>query len=289
MLSKASETASRSGLTLIELLVATAIMSMLAAASVGMINAGLRSHQEGLATIQLHNEAMETMERITDSIRRATWVMAPNSHTPRRELLIVSGFTNDDNDFYFGDPLFPRIDEDPKDDMNNDDKSGVGGFDDDGNGSIDERGNYDDDEDGADDEDPLDGLDNDGDGNIDEDMGNDSNEDGKPGIQGIDDDGDGSVDEGENDDDDEDGTTDEDPLNARVFWIPSGTSLREDDPGAGLKRVLSDHASFFRVTCVTAQLFRVELTLTDAEGRQVALDEHACARNVFQPSGKRVR
>lgn len=279
----------RSGLTLVELLMATAIIAMLAAASVGMINSGLHSHQEGQATIRLHRDTMQIMDRVTDAIRSSTWVTTPNAHARTREMLIVSGFTNDDGDFYFNDPLFPRIDEDPGDDMNNDGESGVGTFDDDGDGATDEHGDHDDDEDGSDHEDPLDGIDNDKDGNIDEDPGNDANNDGKPGIENMDDDGDGEIDEGDNKDDDEDGTQNEDPLNARVFWIPGGTTLREDIPDEDLELMLSNQVTLFRVTWVTAQLFLVELTLTDKEGRQVSLTEHACARNVFQRGGKRVR
>ena len=289
MASPTSRISRRSGLTLIELLMATAILAMLAAASVGLIHAGVRAHSEGLATTRLQNDATRIMDRLVDAVRLSTWVMVPNMHTPEREMLSVSGFTNDDGDFYFGDPLFPRIDEDPKDDMNRDELSGIGAFDDDGDGATDERGKNDDDEDDSDNEDPLDGLDNDGDGNIDEDLGNDSNSDGSPGIKGMDDDGGGAVDEGDKDDDDEDGVKDEDPLNARVFWIPEGTVLREDSPEEDLQQVLSDQVTLFRVTCVTSQLFRIELDLTDSDGRTVSLAEHACARNVFQRSGKRVR
>ena len=284
-----SRESQRSGLSLVELLMATAVLSLLAVASVGLIQSGVSSHQEGLATSRLHNEATRLMDRLVDAIRLSTWVMIPNTHTPERELLAVSGFTNDDDDFYFADPLFPRIDEDPKDDMTQDDKSGTGAFDDDGGGDIDEGDKTDDDEDGVNNEDPLDGVDNDGDGSVDEDLGNDAHDDSKPGIKGMDDDGDGEIDEGEGNDDDEDGVTDEDPLNARVFWIPDGTSLREDSPKRGLQQVLSTEVSLFQVTCVTSHLFRVELVLTDRDGRQVSLVEEACARNVFQEGGKRVR
>lgn len=288
MKSRPSRRGACAGLSLIELLVAAAVMGMIASAGVALVSAGLQSHQEGLAGSRLHQEAMQIMDRITDSVRRATWVRVPNAHARTRELLVVSGFTNDDNDFYFGDPLFPRIDEDPKDDMNRDGKSGVSEVDDDGDGRIDEEGDHDDDEDGQDHEDILDGKDNDGDGNIDEDLDNDANHDGRPGIAGMDDDGDGVVDEGESDDDDEDGTKDEDPLNSRIYWTPGGGVLREDD-GQQANRVLSENVSLFRVTFVAPQLFEVELTLTDSAGRKVVLTEAVCARNVLQNTGKRVR
>jgi prepilin-type N-terminal cleavage/methylation domain-containing protein len=280
---------SKAGLTLVELLIATAVMAMLAVATTGLVSACLNAQKQGHSQGRLYEEAIAIMDRVTGSIRTATYVVAPNAHARTRALLMVSGTVNDDGDFYFGDPLFPRIDEDPKDDMNLDNESGVLGFDDDGDGRIDEEGDHDDDEDGVDHEDILDGKDNDGDGNIDEDLDNDATKDGKSGIAGMDDDGDGLIDEAETDDDDEDGTKDEDPLNETVYWIPAGTVLRADVPSAGTQDVLSEHAKHFQITSQSPDRFLVELTLDDGDGNTIALRETACARNVFQKGGKRVR
>jgi hypothetical protein len=147
------------------------------------------------------------MERMTDGVRRSTYILIPNAHSPTREILAFSGRINDDDDYYFNDPLFPRIDEDTAFDMDEDGDDGIIGIDDGGDGYIDEGvADSDDDEGSYADEDPHDGVDNDGDGNVDEDISADSNADGAPGINRMDDDGDGPIDEGEVWDDDEDGT-----------------------------------------------------------------------------------
>ena len=136
---------------------------------------------------KLHREGLMAMDRITEAVRLSTFVSIPNNHNPTRTLLAVSGFINDDNDFYFGDPLFPRIDEDLWRDINNDGEHGIAGFDDNGDSITDPPfpfWDYDDDEDFSENEDDFDGIDNDFDGMVDE----------SP-FNGTDDDGDGVVDD----------------------------------------------------------------------------------------------
>jgi prepilin-type N-terminal cleavage/methylation domain-containing protein len=125
-----------------------------------------------------------------------------------------------------------RINEDFPADITNDFAPGIAGLDDGGDGLVDEFFNNDGDDDEAfntSNEDPVNGIDDDGDGIIDEDPGADLNNDGEPGIANVDDDGDGQVDEGSASDDDEDGSTDEDWLDAVVYFL-QGDSLVERHP-----------------------------------------------------------
>jgi prepilin-type N-terminal cleavage/methylation domain-containing protein len=284
----------RDGLSLIELLLATAILAILAAAGSGLVSSALQSHNQSLSRASLYEDGMRIMDRVTEGIRGTTLVMVPNGRGPVRNLLVLSANVNDDGapEYYFNDTLFPMADEDPKSDMNNDAKAGVKGVDDDGDGAVDEGNANDDDEDGTSDEETLNGLDDDGDGNIDEDLAEDINKDGKPGFAGINDDGDGGVDEGDYRDDDEGGAYNEDGPNARTFQISTGVSstrLVQKDQTPSRERLLSDRVSFFRATFQSPDRFVVELKLTDAHGQTVAFVETACARNVRQAAGKRVR
>ena len=205
------------------------------------------------------------MERMTGGVRRCTYLLIPNNRAPNRDILAFSGFINEDGDHYFGDPLFPRIDEDPAKDANADGVHGIQGIDDDGDGDVDEWpqswDGADDDEDAfwdwEVDEDALDGVDNDGDGTIDEDLPPDSNQDGAPGIAGMDDDGDGLVDEnqagiegnGNPHNNDEDGAIHEDPLNEIIYVVDSVTgTLRESIPFLGQTNDLVTHVSSFSVS-----------------------------------------
>jgi len=284
----------RRGLTLIELLVATAIMALLAAGVTTFVSTALHTHDQALGQGQLCLEGQQLIDRLTDCIRRATYVAIPNAHAPVRDILALSGFKNDDKDSYFGDPLFPRIDEDLPRDINDDGSPGLRGIDDDGDGYIDEGGDghkEDDDEDGFEDEDPVDGIDNDGDGNIDEDPHEDANRDGRPGLRGIDDDGDGWIDDDGDGkrDDDEDGSRNEDPMNALAFGVRHGTSdLLEFSADTGLQ-TLSERVAFFRATFAGTNQFVIELKLTNSAGQAAWFREAACARNILQRTGKRVR
>jgi hypothetical protein len=235
------------------------------------------------------------MERMTHGVKRCTFLLIPQSLGPQRELLAFSGTINDDGDYYFGDPLLPRIDEDLAPDMNEDGKNGIAGIDDDGDGSIDEwsgffNGQNDDEGSAAADEDWLDGLDNDGDGSIDEDVPGDSNNDGAPGIKDMDDDGDGEVDEGSIYDDDEDGSLAEVGLIPVIYLFDSGTgTLSESIPYTGETVELANHVSLFQVRYEAPQRILIELTLTTDDGENIAFSEYVCPRNTLQKTGKRVR
>ena len=279
------------GLTLVELLFATAILGIIAAAAIPLLSVILESHNKGSARFQLYHEGLIAMERMTDGVKRSTYLLIPNAHSPTRDILAFSGRINDDDDYYFNDPLFPRIDEDTAFDMDEDGDHGIDGIDDDGDGFIDEGfGNSDDDEGGFADEDPLDGVDNDGDGNIDEDISADSNADGAPGIDGMDDDGDGQIDEGEVWDDDEDGTIAETGLFPVLYRFDSGTNtLRESIPKLSQTTDLSTHVTSFQINYEAPEKILISLTLTDDDGESITFKEYVCPRNTFQKTGKRVK
>lgn len=278
------------GLSLVELLVAIAIFGLIAAAAGTLLSATLKNHDYGSARYGLYREGLMIMERMTGEVRRCTFLLIPNAHDTTRDILAVSGFYNDDGDNYFNDTLFPRIDEDPQDDITNDAESGLDNIDDDGDGSVDEESSQDDDEDNADEEDPLDGVDNDGDGNIDEDMADDVTGDNEAGIADIDDDGDGSVDEGQANDDDEDGSGDEDPLNAVIYLFDSGTdTLTKSIPHLSQTVDLSTRVSAFQVTFEAPDRVLVTLTLTGDDGEIVSFSERVYLENTYQRIGKRVK
>jgi hypothetical protein len=220
-------------------------------------------------------------------------VMIPNAHAPVRDLVAFSGAFNDDGDYFFGDTLFPRIDDDPPGDLNADTLNGLAGIDDDGDGITDETGaglfDKDEDEDNLANEDNLDGLDNDGDGNIDEDMRDDLSDDGASGIKYMDDNGNGTVDEGHANDDDEDGLINEDPFNEVVYrYDAAAGTLTESTPHLGKSVVLSDKINLFRATFEAPQRILIEMTLADG-GKTLAFYEHVYLQNMFQRTGKRVR
>ena len=272
------------GLTLVELLFATAILGIIAAAAIPLVSVLLESHNNGSARFQLYHEGLIAMERMTDGVKRSNFLLIPNAHSPTREILAFSGDVNSDNDFYFNDSRFPRIDEDPKKEMIDNGVSGIAGVDDDGDTLTDESDRNDDDEDGLVDEDQLDGTDNDGDGNVDEDTGDDAN------IAGMDDDADGSVDEGDARDDDEDGMINEDPLNPTIYFYDSGTNaLKVTYTNEGQTIVLSDHVTAFQVNYEAPEKILIALTLTGDDGESITFTEYVYPRNTFQKTGKRVK
>lgn len=281
------------GSTLVELLMALAIMGIVSVAAAGLLSSSLQAYGEGRGRFDLQREGLLAMERMTGAVRVSTYLLVPNSHGRIRDVLAVSGLVNDDGDCYFGDPLFPMIDEDLASDMNEDGRNGVEDVDDDGDGSTDETGatlhGADDDEDGVSDEDPLNGIDDDGDGAVDEDLGGDSTDDGAPGHAGIDDDGDGEVDEGSVYDDDEDGTLGEQGLHPVVFELdPSTRTLVEWDTVTGERVVLASNVEDFEVTFRRPQVISIELSLRSGDD-ELTFFEYVCARNVQQRVGKRVR
>jgi prepilin-type N-terminal cleavage/methylation domain-containing protein len=272
------------GLSLVELLVAISIFGLIAVGATGLLSATLETHTAGTARHDLYREAMMIMERLTNSVGKCTYLFIPNAHQTRRNILAFSGHVNEDNDHYFGDPLFPRIDEDLEKQMTDDVSAGIKNIDDDGDGQIDEGHMNDDDEDGQVDEDPLDGIDNDGDGNVDEDTGDNEN------VAGMDDDADGFIDEGDDRDDDEDGAVNEDPATATVYSLPAGTStLQVNTPYNGQTAVLSTRVTTFQVTYEGPNRILIELSLTGESGEIAKFTEHVHLENTFQRIGKRVR
>ena len=279
-----------SGFTLVELLVTVSIIALIVSSATYLLSSVLSAHGQGIARSELHREGILVMDRITNGLRKSTYLLIPNSRNNTGEILAFSGNYNDDNDCYFDDALFPRIDEDPGLDMNSDSGPGIKGYDDNGDGTVDGTGAGDDDEDGLIDEDPLDGIDNDSDGNVDEDFTNDATADGQPGISGMDDDGDGSVDEGNFKDNDEDGSFNEDGLNPLIYKYNSGSNtLEEIIPHLDESIILSERVTGFQVELESRALVLITMTLTGESGETVTFTEHVYARNGLQKTGKRVR
>ena len=281
---------SERGMTLVELLLAITGMAIISTAATFFISTTLDIEVQGSTRSKLYREGLSVMEKMKEGVKRSTFLLIPNAHSPTRPLLAISGTINEDNDYYFGDPLFPRIDEDIAADSDLNNFAGIGGIDDDGDASIDEGGLFDDDEDGVDNDDQLDGIDNDGDGNIDEDLPGDNNADDEDGIKGVDDDGDGQVDEGNFVDDDEDGMNNEDVINEVIYSYDNPTNtLTESIPYTGESTVLSSQVTFFQVTWEAPQRILIELTLTGDDDSTISFSEYVYLQNTFQKLGKRVR
>ena len=177
MVSKQETLKSERGLTLVELLISIAIISLIAGVSVQLVGGALDSWRYDKEQGDLHSTARLAMERMVSKVRNTTWVLLPlkisdpedpgypaSSYYPR-DILAVSGMIDND-----GDGL---VDEDPYRDLDWDNKSGIMGIDDNNDGIVDNGfNNQDDDEDGAENEDLIDGIDNDDDGRVDEDPDN---------------------------------------------------------------------------------------------------------------------
>lgn len=282
---------SRHGMTLVELVIAIGIVALVSGAAAGILSTALQAEAYGTTQSQLHAEGLLAMERMCNAIRVSSSVTVPNAHAPSRDVLVVNGLINDDGDFFFDDPLFPRIDEDPGEELIADGQPGTTGIDDDGDGSTDEGRAGDDDEDGLSNEDPINGVDDDGDGSVDEDPPADLSGEGHAGIQRIDDNGDGFVNNGNGpNDDDEDGVSDEDPLDAVVFAHDGPTAtLRESVPAIAASTPLSTHVTQFEAFFEAPERIRLTLTLSGLDGQSVTFVEYAFPRNVLQRTGKRVR
>jgi len=272
------------GLSLIELLTAVTIFAIIAVGATGLLSAALDSSSYGDKRYGLYREGLIIMERLTGRVRRCTFLFIPNAHSPARNIMAFSGSVNEDNDFYFNDSLFPRIDEDLKKQMTDDNTAGIVGIDDDGDGQTDEGDFNDDDEDGLIDEDAFDGFDNDGDGNVDEDTGDDAN------VPGMDDDADGSIDEGDPKDDDEDGSLNEDEATPIVYSLVNGTgTLQENNKFTGQTTILSTRVSAFQAIFETPDRILITLTLTGDDGEIVTFSEYVHVENTYQRIGKRVK
>jgi len=283
------------GLTLMELLITVTILLIIASVATPLLSGSLDAHRSGIARSRLYQEGLILMERMTSEVRRCTVLLIPNNHKPARAILSFSGFINEDNDYYFGDSRFPRIDEDFNSDMDKNDKSGIKSVDDDGDGFTDEGGIDNDDEDASTDEEIFDGMDNDLDGNIDEDLKQDANQDGKPGIAGMDDDGDTFIDEGDITDDDEDGQKQEDVLNPMIYTYNSATAtLTRSIPYTSSSVILSTRVTSFQATYEAPDATRgprvqIALTLTGDDGKSIQFFEYVYPRNLLQKTGKRVK
>lgn len=284
------------GLTLLELLISVTILGMIFTAGAAMLHTALQTQAYGSGKKDLARQGAIAMDTMTGNVRRATWLLIPNAHRVSRDILAFSGTVNDDNDFYFGDPLFPRIDEDPDSDIDSNARAGIAAIDDDGDLLIDEFlvSTADDDEDLLADEDPVNGVDDDNDGNIDEDPSRELyGENAKPGIRMMDDDGDGSVDEGGGSlkrDDDEDGVEDEDGLNPIYYRYDAAQKrVRVTDTRTATTTTLIDHVTAFSAVYEAPERIQVNLTLTSDAGEVLTFSEFVHPRNTLQYNGRRVR
>jgi len=284
------------GLTLVELLISLMILGILAAGASGLVRSVLQAREYNEERSALFREGLVAMERMTAGVRTCTYLLLPEGHAHTRNILAFSGRVNDDNDYYFDDPLFPRIDEDPPADMTDDGKPGILGIDDDNDTNVDEGDKKNDDEVGSwKDEDPFDGSDDDGDGSIDEDSPSDKNNDGKPGLKGFDDDGDGSIDEGDKKDDDEDDFKDEDPLSPVVYTFDSNQgTLYETVPSlASTENICSNVKSFTAVydppDSYGDPTVTITLVVENGEGESFTFTQTVFPENLVQRCGKRVR
>jgi len=268
---------------------ATAVLGAMAAAATGLLSVCINVENAGTTNSTLVRDGMLLMETLTRSVRTSNHVWLPNTRKATWDILALSYNKNDDNDFYFSNPLFPRCDEDTYDELDADLVAGLSGIDDDNDGSIDETSSKDDDEDGQQNEDRQDGIDNDNDGNIDEDWGGDTNGDGAPGVSGLDDDGDGQVDEGSKFDDDEDGVYSEDGMNPVYFRWNGASRLEEFYPETSTTIVLSNQVTAFAVSREANGVVLIDMTLTGSSGSTRQFIERVCARNLLQKTGKRVR
>ena len=127
------------GVTLAELIVAITVFSIIALAASALMSVCMKADAYASDRMSLDREARYLMEKMTSEVRESTYVITPNSVATTGSVLSLSGFVNDDNDYYFGDSLFPRIDEDlPLFDFGADLAPGIRGMDDDGDNSVDE-------------------------------------------------------------------------------------------------------------------------------------------------------
>jgi prepilin-type N-terminal cleavage/methylation domain-containing protein len=248
------------GFTLVELLIAVAIASVLMLGLSGVAGQAIQVHDAVREKNRLTDQARFAMDQMVRMVSHSRLLLLPMNDKPASDwpehireqtvppsppigsstlatavlAVTLPAFIdlNGDGVPDADDDQDGRIDEDLFNDKNNDFAPGIYLIDDDGDGFVDENPSWwwDDDEvNGVIDEDPINGVDDDGDGNVDEDPSANMNEDGCPGICGVDDDGDGSIDEGDVDDDDEDGQADEDWYNALVFFLDNGV-LKQRTP-----------------------------------------------------------
>ena len=285
----------RAGFTLIELTISVAIMGILSVGLVSLLQTSLQIKVEPDRRTELEQRAHRTMDRLTSEIKITSHLLVPNGRRQISSTLAYSLNGNDDGDYYFGDALFPRFDEDTAKDMDGDSSPGIRYIDENGDGWDDvASGVQDDDEDFSKDEDWCDGVDNDGDGSIDEDYDDNNYKSGKPGIAAMDDDGDGRTDEDSQDDDDEDGTKDEDPLNPIMYYRYGGTDALLIDPApmGSADTLCLDVTSFiahYHPETATMNPYLTLQLILSSGGETVTVYEAVHMENLQQKCGKRVR
>ncbi len=252
--SHAHHTTTQSGFTLVEMLIATALAGLLIAGLNGVIGQALTiqdSVSEKNDLTQQARFAMEQMVRVAGHSRLLLLPLSDNPSTNWREnmreqtvpaslpegsstrataVLAVTlplyfdldadGYADADDD------RDGRIDEDLPANRTYSQSPGIYLIDDDGDGAVDEGSANDDDESSTGNEDLVNGIDDDADNSVDEDPPPDMNADGCSGICGVDDDNDNLIDEAAVEDDDEDGQSNEDWLNAVVFYLDNGTLIQ---------------------------------------------------------------
>jgi prepilin-type N-terminal cleavage/methylation domain-containing protein len=271
MICKLKTLKSESGLTLTELLISIAIISVIAGVCVQLVSGSLDAWGHNKGKGELLNSARLAMERMVSKVRSTTWVLLPlkisdptdpgypaSSYYPR-DILAVSGNVDNDSD--------GLADEDPGGPLTKDEQPGIMMIDDDIDTTVDEGDPADDDEDGEKNEDVIDGFDNDGDGRVDEDP--------KKNFYA-------SV-----EDDDGDGTNNEDGFDPVIFYL-SGYTLMErhnvlnatvsDD-------VIAENVAEFRVLRRRVNgntLIDIYLKLDNGED-SVELSTTALARGMFKP------
>jgi len=272
MICKLKTWKSDSGLTLTELLISIAIISLIAGVCVQLVAGSLDSWRYSKGKGELLSAARLAMERMVSKVRGTAWVLLPlmisdpndfgypgTAYYPR-DILAVSA--NIDND---GDGL---ADEDPGADITGDGEPGIMMIDDNNNGFVDEGANNNDDEAmGLIDEDEVDGIDNDLDSRVDEDPGD--------GFYVS------------SSDDDNDGTSNEDPFDPLIYYL-NGTTLMERQDVMGITtadNIIAENVSQFRVLRRRVDgntLIDIYLQLDDGEN-SVELQTTALARGMFKP------
>jgi len=105
-------TAAMRGLTLVELIISIALMSLIAVAAAALFASALQAQAHAVRQGDLHREAMQLMGYVTGRARHTTHVLEPNADLPETDYLLCSENINNNNNYYQNDPLFPLIDED---------------------------------------------------------------------------------------------------------------------------------------------------------------------------------
>ena len=264
---------SERGLTLVELLISIAIISIITGALAQLTGGALDSWRDSKSKGDLLNTAQIVMERMVSKVRDTSWVLIPlkisdptdpgyptSSYFPR-DILAVSGNIDNDND--------GLVDEDPGTDTTGDFYAGIMGIDDDNDGLTDEGGVADDDESGGSNEDAVDGIDNDFDGRVDEDSG------------GL------FYGTGVGNDDDRDYTNNEDPFDPLIYYL-NGTNLMERQNVKWVTtsdNVIAENVTQFEILRRRENgntLIDIYLKLDDGEN-SVELRTSVLAQEMFKP------